>query len=896
MKKPVLLAMCVLVASAVSAQQKPRADARTALPPLIDRELFFGNPEIASATISPDGRYIAFRKPWNGTMNIWMKKAEEPFDRARRITAEAQRPIPAFFWSRDSKYILFVQDQGGDENYNVHAVDASAGAPQGKDVPAARNLTDAKGARAFIYDLPRTNPDLIHVGLNDRDPAWHDLYEVRISTGERKLLRQNTDQIAGWVFDRAGALRLAMKTSSSGDTEILRVTGTGFEKVYGCSVFETCGPVQFHPDNKRVYLITNVGEPDLVRLVLFDPETKKEELVDSDPENRVDFGGAIFSEKTGDLVGSVYLDDTQRVYFRDKEFAADYQLVKKKLAGKQISFGGSTADERKWMIVAADDTEPGERHLFDRDTKTLTMQYRVFEKLPRQHLAEMKPVRYKSSDSLEIPAYLTLPKGVPAKNLPAVVVPHGGPWGRDAFGYSPMAQFFANRGYAVLQPNFRGSTGYGEKFLNAGNNQWGEKMQDDVTWGVKYLVGEGIADPKRVGILGGSYGGYAALAGVAFTPELYAAGVSIVGPSNLMTLLESIPPYWEAGRKMFHMRMGDPTTAEGRKQLERQSPLFSAAKIKTPLLVIQGANDPRVKKAESDQIVIALRDRNFPVEYLVAPDEGHGFARPVNNMAMYAAIEKFLSKHLEGRFQDSMPPDVGKRLTEITVDPKTVKLTKAVDASSVKLPAASQPLVAGSSGYAASISMGAQSMKLETATAVAEQGDAWVVTETAKTPQGEIVDTTILDKRTLAVRSREIKQGPLHIKLSFDGGKATGTMAMSGQEKPIAVDLGGTLFADGAGAYPSIAALPLADGYTTTFRNFDVMKQKGTLKQLKVAGVEDVTVPAGTFKAWKVEIASAEGEPGEQTVWIDAASRRVLKSSATLPQMGGAVATAELVK
>jgi hypothetical protein len=347
---------------------------------------------------------------------------------------------------------------------------------------------------------------------------------------------------------------------------------------------------------------------------------------------------------------------------------------------------------------------------------------------------------------------------------------------------------------------------------------------------------------------------------------------------------------------MFHMRMGDPTTPEGRKQLERQSPLFSAAKIKTPLLVIQGANDPRVKKAESDQIVVALRDRNFPVEYLVAPDEGHGFARPVNNMAMYAAIEKFLSKHLEGRFQDSMPPDVGKRLTEITVDPKAVKLTKAVDASSVKLPAASQPLVAGSSAYAATISMGAQSMKLETATAVAEQGDAWVVTETAKTPQGEIVDTTILDKSTLAVRSREIKQGPLHIKLAFDGGKATGTMAMSGQEKPIAVDLGGTPFADGAGAYPSIAALPLAEGYTTTFRNFDVMKQKGTLKQLKVAGVEDVTVPAGTFKAWKVEIASAEGEPGQQTVWIDASSRRVLKSSATLPQMGGAVATAELVK
>ena len=608
--KSTFLALCVLLASVASAQQKPSL---SGLPPLIDRELFFGNPEVASATLSPDGKFIAFRKPWNGTMNIWVKKAEDSFDQAKRVTADAKRPINAFFWSRDSKYVLFVQDQGGDENFNVYAVDPSAAPAAGQEVPAARNLTDAKGARALIYDVPRSNPDLIHVGLNDRDAAWHDLYEVRISTGERKLLRKNTDQIAGWNFDRAGKLQMAMKTAPNGDVELLRVTDTGFEKVYSCTVFETCGAVQFHPDHKRVYLITNVGAPDLARLVLFDPQTKKEELVDTDPEKRVDFSGAVFSEVTGALVATMYLDDTPRLYFRDKEFEADYERVKQKLAGKQIAFGGSTADERKWMIVASDDTEPGERHLYDRDTKTLTKQYHVFDKLPRQDLAEMKPIRYKSSDGLEVPAYLTLPKGVPAKGLPTLVVPHGGPWARDAFGYSAMAQFFANRGYAVLQPNFRGSTGYGEKFLNASNNQWGEKMQDDITWGVKHLVNEGIADPKRVGILGGSYGGYAALAGVAFTPDVYAAGVSIVGPSNLITLLESIPPYWEAGRKMFHMRMGDPTTPEGKKQLERQSPLFSAQKIKTPLLVIQGANDPRVKKAESDQIVIALRDRSFPV-------------------------------------------------------------------------------------------------------------------------------------------------------------------------------------------------------------------------------------------------------------------------------------------
>jgi dipeptidyl aminopeptidase/acylaminoacyl peptidase len=662
-----------------SAQTPPPAAPpaqQAGLPPLLDRELFFGNPEISGAMLSPDGQYVAFRKPWNGTLNIWVKKTAEPFDRAARVTAETRRPIPFFFWSRDSKYILFVQDQGGDENYNVYAVNPSEPAATGKDVPAARNLTDAKGARAVIYDVPRHNADLVHVGLNDRDPAWHDLYQVRISTGERTLLRKNTERIAGWIFDRAGKLRLALRTAANGDNEVLRVTDTGFEQVHGCSVFETCGPLQFHPGNTRVYMTTNRGEPDLERLVLFDPESKKEELVESDPENQVDFGQALFSEKTDELVGTVYVGDTLRVYFRDKEYEADYKRITEKLPGMEISFGGATADERKWMVIASTDTEPGERYIFDRDTKALIKQYAVREKLPRQSLADMKPLRYKSSDGLEIPAYVTVPKGVPAKNLPLIVVPHGGPWGRDAFGYDSMAQFFANRGYAVLQPNFRASTGYGEKFLNAGNNEWGNKMQDDITWGVKHMVSEGIADPKRVAILGGSYGGYATLAGVAFTPDLYAAAVSIVGPSNLMTLLESIPPYWEAGRKMFHMRMGDPTTPEGKKQLERQSPLFSAGKIRTPLLVVQGANDPRVKKAESDQIVVALRDRGFPVEYIVAPDEGHGFARPVNSMAMFAAIEKFLAKHLGGRYQDSMPPEVATRLKEITVDPKTVTLTK----------------------------------------------------------------------------------------------------------------------------------------------------------------------------------------------------------------------------
>jgi dipeptidyl aminopeptidase/acylaminoacyl peptidase len=545
----------------------------------------------------------------------------------------------------------------------------------------ARNLTDAKSVRAFIYGVPESDPDTIYVGLNERDKAWHDAYKVKISTGERTLVMENKDRLQGVIFDNTDKMRLAIRSPQNGDTEILLLDGEKPRLIYSCSVFEECSPVRFHKDNKRVYIETNKGNPDLTQLVLLDVATGKEEIVESDPMKKVDFGNAAFSDVSDELIATTYNDERVRYYFKNKDFESDYKFVQSKLPNKDINFVSSTKDENLWLISANSDVEPGEVYLFDRRNKNLTKQYSIREKLPREYLASVKAVRYKSSDGLEIPAFLTLPKGVPAKNLPAVIVPHGGPWARDFWGYNSQAQFLANRGYAVLQPNFRASTGYGKKFLNAGNNEWGGKMQDDITWGVKYLVEQGIADPKRVGIMGGSYGGYATLAGVTYTPDLFAAAVAIVAPSNLKTLLESIPPYWEAGRVVFYKRMGDPNTTEGKAQIERQSPLTHAAKIKTPLLVVQGANDPRVNKRESDQIVIALRERNYPVEYLVAPDEGHGFARPVNNMAMIAAAEKFLAKHLGGRFQESMTPEVAQRLKEITVDPKivTISMPKTMD-------------------------------------------------------------------------------------------------------------------------------------------------------------------------------------------------------------------------
>ena len=641
---------------------------------MIDRELIFGDPEISGAQISPDGAFVAFLKPYNGTRNIWVKRTSEPFEAARPVTADMRRPIPSFFWSRDAQFILFVQDLAGDENYHVYAVNPRDAA--GGNIPPSKHLTEGTGVRALIYEVPKTDPDMVYVGLNERDKAWHDLYKVRISTGERTLIRTNTERITGWQFDLTGKLRLATRTPASGETEVLRVDEQGFTKIYDCNVFESCAPVQFHTDGRRVYMATNKGT-DLERLALFDPETFKEELVESDPQRRVDLTRALFSGQTEELVGTVYTDDRPRHHWRDTNFEADFNAVRQKLPGRDIGLQSRTTDERLWLVSARSDIEPGETYLFDRKTQELRLQYRVREQLARDHLSPMTSIRYRSSDGLEISAYLTSPKGIASRNLPLIVMPHGGPWVRDVWGYHAFAQFWANRGYAVLQPNFRGSTGFGRKFLDAGNHQWGEKMQDDITWGVRHLTAEGTADVKRVGIFGGSYGGYATLAGLAFTPDLYAAGVSVVGPSNLITLLNSIPPYWEAGRKMFYERLGDPTTPDGRALMERQSPLNSAFRIKAPLLVIQGANDPRVKKAESEQIVVALRDRGFAVEYLLVPDEGHGFARPVNNMAAWAAAERFFARYLKGRFQEGGTPEVIKRLNEITIDPKTVALSSA---------------------------------------------------------------------------------------------------------------------------------------------------------------------------------------------------------------------------
>ncbi len=649
--------------------------APAAQPPLIDRSLFFGEIPIAGAQISPDGRFISFLKPYQGTRNIWVKGADEPFSAARPVSHEATRPIRSYFWSRDSKYLLYSQDSGGDENFNIYAIDPGSPADPKTGVPPTRPLTDLKGVRTQIFSVPKAKPDILYIGLNDRDPRWHDLYELHISSGEKTLMRKNTENIAGWHFDNEGNLRLAQRTNAAGDTEILRVDAEGFKPVYGCSVLETCGVSGFDAANKQAYLVTNRGSLDLIELDLLDPASGAAVKLEGDPQMRVDLLDHKVSEVDHRVLFTDYEDDTVRRYFKDKAFEKDYRWLESQLQGLEVTFGAASKDENLWIVNAYSDVEPGIAYVWNRKARTLALQYRIREDLPRDALSPRKPYHYRSSDGLDIPAYLTLPKGLAAQKLPLIVFPHGGPWARDSWGYDTYAQYLSNRGYAVLQPNFRGSTSYGKRFLNAGNGEWGRKMQDDLTWGVKSLVASGIVDRARAGIAGGSYGGYATLAGVAFTPDVYAAAVAIVAPSNLITLLDAIPPYWEAGRKQMYTRMADPTTSQGKALLVAESPLTQAKSIVTPLLVVQGKNDPRVNIRESDQIVAAVRDNGKPVEYLVAPDEGHGFARPINNLAMVTAMEIFFARHLGGRHQEEVPPDVAAKLKDITVDPKTVNGT-----------------------------------------------------------------------------------------------------------------------------------------------------------------------------------------------------------------------------
>ncbi|QKK01350.1 MAG: alpha/beta fold hydrolase [Pseudomonadota bacterium] len=878
------------------------------LPPLLDRQLFFDDPEISGAQISPDGKHLTFMRPYEGVRNIWIKGIDEDFDDARPLTDD-DRPVPGYFWSRDSEYVLYVQDKGGNENFNVWAVDADAEPAEGESVPAARNLTDIDGVRAQIYSLPKSTPGEIIVGLNDRDPALHDVYRVDIESGERDLLIENTQNIAGWGVGLEGTVRLAVRQTEDGGTETLRVRdGEVGETLYSCSWQETCGPNRFHADNDRVWFQTNKGEENnLVGLYLMDIETGELEFVERDPEGEVDFSGAVYSNATDELLATVYVGDKPRIYPKAERFERALAFLREQLPEGEIGLRSLTADDSLALVSLSRDVDPGTTYLFNWEEMEVRELYRSRPELPVEHMAEMTPIRYAARDGLEIPAYLTTPKGVEGEKLALVALIHGGPWARDTWGYSSLAQFLANRGYAVLQPNFRGSTGYGKAFLNAGNKEWGDAMQDDITDGVNHLVERGLVDPERVCIMGGSYGGYATLAGMTFTPDLYACGVDIVGPSNLITLLNSIPPYWGPIRKIFTLRMGDPSTEEGRAQLERQSPLNHVDQIAAPLLVIQGANDPRVKQAESDQIVVAMREAGLPIEYIVAPDEGHGFRGRDNRLAMFARTEEFLATHLGGRHQDSMEEAVAARLAEITVDVDSVAVEDLADeldaARTLPLPNSdAESIATGSFAYSTTLNIRGNELEMEAERKIVmedgDDGKMMVITSDTRSAMGAASDQIVLDGNTLRPVSRKIAQGPAVIDVEYGARKVTGTI-QAGQEIPIDIELDAPVYGSEAALEAVILGLPLAEGYSAPVRIAEVgMQQRVRYFTISVAGRESVEVPAGEYDAWKVDLEAIDGEGGDLTLWVSAEPpRMVLRAAGHLPaQMGGGEYRTELTR
>jgi dienelactone hydrolase len=697
-----------------------------------------------------------------------------------------------------------------------------------------------------------------------------------------------------------------MRQTEDGGMEFLSVDNNTFTPVYAVNNEETAYPIYFHEDNIHVYFATNKGvENDLTELVLFNPQTGEEKVLESDPEQQVDFGGANFSRVTRELVATYYVGDRLRVYPKTEQFATDYRLLREKLPDGDIYLTSSTADERLHLVSVTSDVDPGATYLYNRETGDVSFLYRPRPNLPTEHLAPMAPVRYTARDGLEIPAYLTLPKGLEARNLPVVILPHGGPWARDTWGYDSYAQFLANRGYAVFQPNFRGSTGYGKKFLNAGNKEWGTgAMQHDITDGVKYLIEKGIADSERIAIFGGSYGGYATLAGLAFTPELYAAGISYVGPSSIITLLNSIPPYWAPVRKIFSVRVGDLDDPMDKERLMQQSPLFSASNITAPLLVVQGANDPRVKKNESDQIIVALRELGREVEYIVAPDEGHGFTGRENRIAFTVAMEKFFADHLGGRYQKEIPPDIKQRLTDMTVDIHTVTIQELEqlpdDIQTIPLPTGSSDKIPdGTLEYRMRIETAGQEFNVNTSRSVSRTvfNDTKVIRiiEQSSGPLGSASDTTYVDPVTLQPVYRSVVQGMATVTVHYAPDKVTGEIDMGTQIIPISVELDAPAFGDGAALDLALSALPLAKGYEAFFRSFSVNTQKSRPMKLTVTESERITVPGGEYDAYKIEIHPLDDDPGKKVLWIsNDESNFILKVTDQLPPtMGGGTVTTE---
>lgn len=615
--------------------------------PLIPRETLFGNPERVGVAISPDGKQLSWRAPLDGVMNVWVAPIGD-LAAAKPVTRDKSRGIRVNFWAQNSQQILYLQDRGGDENWRVYLVDLASG--------AERDLTPFDKVQARIEEVSPQFPDEILISLNNRVPQLHDVHRVHLKTGEMKLAQQN-DGFVGFSFDENYRVRFATRFLPDGGLEVLKAGEKGFTEVFAkvpAADSLTTQVMGFDKSGEKAYLLDSRGR-ETAALTEVEIASGVTKVLFAHP--RADVSDALVhpTEHTVQAVAANYLREEWQVL--DRAVAADFAALAKVAAG-DFEVSSRSRDDRTWIVTYVRDNGPVAYYRYDRASRQATFLFTARPALEKLPLAPMHPRALKARDGLELVSYLTLPVGAdpdgdgrPLQPVPMVLLVHGGPWARDSWGYSPYHQWLANRGYAVLSVNFRGSTGLGKAFTNAGDREWATKMHDDLIDAVDWAIAEKIADAKKVAIMGGSYGGYATLVGLTFTPEKFAAGVDIVGPSNLVTLLESIPPYWAPIVSVFKQRMGNFDTAEGRKDLEARSPLFRVDKIERPLLIGQGANDPRVKQAESDQIVAAMRAKRIPVTYVLFPDEGHGFARPENNKAFNAVTEAFLAQHLGGRYE-----------------------------------------------------------------------------------------------------------------------------------------------------------------------------------------------------------------------------------------------------
>ncbi len=598
-------------------------------------EDFFKDPKTAGFRISPNGEMIVYRAPHMGRMNVFVRKLNDTT--AIPITAETERSIYNAEWESDDR-IIFAKDIGGDENIHILSVK-----PDGTDL---KDHTPFNGVRAGVVDMLIDRPNELLISHNKRNPQVFDVYLLNTETGETRMVAENPGNITQWITDHDGNIRAAVTSDGVNSSVLYRETEKDkFRTVITTNFKETLNPVLFTFDNKNLYALSNLGR-DKTALVEFDPLTGKEvNVIYENPD--VDVDDFDYSRKRKVLTEVRFQTDKPHKHYLDDQTRQIGEKISKAIPDYTFSVARKNLNEDKLLVYVYSDRYFGGYYFYDVASDKFSKLADFKPWLDENNMATMKPISYTSRDGMTINGYLTLPKGVPAVNLPVVVNPHGGPWARDSWGFNPECQFLANRGYAVLQMNFRGSTGYGRRFWESSFRQWGRTMQDDITDGVKWLIGEGIADSTRIAIYGASYGGYATLAGITRTPELYSCAVDYVGVSNMFTFMNTIPPYWEPFRDMFYEMVGDPK--KDSLMLAEVSPVFHVDKIKCPLLVAQGANDPRVNKAESDQIVESLRQRGVTVEYIVKDNEGHGFYNEENQFEFYRAMETFFEKHLRNK-------------------------------------------------------------------------------------------------------------------------------------------------------------------------------------------------------------------------------------------------------